>query len=106
MDGMVDDIFSNLTQGVKTAIDVGTQVQQYRLTEAQARALRSSVAANPTAPLPVVGQTVAQTPAAPMVVRQSSGGKLFDFSDPKTLIVLGAVVAAGIYFLRRNPRRR
>lgn len=104
MEGVADDIFAQFTQGVKTAIDVGTQVQQYRLTEAQARALRQTVAQNPSAPLPVVGQTTAQLPAQPVTVRQSSGGKLFDFSDPKTLIIIGIAVAGVIYFARGRRR--
>ena len=50
----LEDIWSAINQGSTALINTANAYQQYKLQEAQAKALRGAVAANPMAPLPML----------------------------------------------------
>jgi hypothetical protein len=93
----MEDIWSAVNQGASTLINVGNQYQQYKLQEAQAKALRGVAAANPMQPLPTLlpgGQGYVPTATASV------------WSGNAPLIALGIGAAFAIYLATRGRRGR
>ena len=96
MAGM-EDIWSAVTQGTTTLLNVGNQYQQYKIQEAQAKALRGVVASNPTQPLPTLlpgGKGYVPTTTASV------------WSGNAPLIALGIGAAFALFMATRGRRGR
>lgn len=93
----IEDIWSAVNQGATTLLSVGNQYQQYKIQEAQAKALRGVVSANPMQPLPTLlpgGQGYVPSTTASI------------WSGNTPLIALGIGAAVAIYLATRRRRGR
>lgn len=93
----IDDIWSAVNQGATALLNVGNQYQQYKIQEAQAKALRGVVAANPMQPLPTLlpgGQGYVPTTTTSV------------WSGNTPLIAIGIGAAVAIFLATRGRRGR
>ncbi len=92
----LEDIWSAVNQGTTALLNTANAYQQYKLQEAQARALRGVVASNPMQPLPTLlpgGQGYVPTTTT----------SIWDGKAPMIALGLGALVA--LYMATRRGGR-
>lgn len=95
MAGM-EDIWSAVNQGTTALLNVANTYNQYKLQEAQAKALRGVVSANPMQPLPTLlpgGQGYVPTTTTSI------------WSGNAPMIALGIGALAALYFATRRGGR-
>lgn len=92
----MEDIWSAIGQGANALVNVGTQYQQYKIQEAQAKALRTVAQQNPLMSTPTLVTGAGYVPTQSVSL----------WSGNTPIIALGIGAAVAIYLATRGRRGR